>query len=43
MSVSLTKGTLTRTTNFYLVSGEERWYVRSADIEPVRDLCSKKK
>jgi hypothetical protein len=43
MSVSLTKGTLTRTTNFYLVSGSDRWYVRSADIEPVRDLCSKKK
>jgi hypothetical protein len=43
MSVSLTKGTLTRTTNFYLVSGEDRWYVRSADIEPVRDLCGKKK
>ena len=42
MSVSLTKGTLSRTTNFYLVSGEDRWYVRSADIEPVRDLCSKK-
>lgn len=42
MSVSLTKGTLSRTTNFYLVSGQDRWYVRSADIEPVRDLCSKK-
>jgi hypothetical protein len=43
MSVSLTKGTMTRTTNFYLVSGSDRWYVRSADIEPVRDLCNKKK
>ena len=43
MAVSLTKGTLTRTTNFYLVSGEDRWYVRTADVEPVRDLCSKKK
>ena len=42
MSVALTKGTLSRTTNFYLVSGENRWYVRSADVEPVRDLCSKK-
>jgi hypothetical protein len=42
MSVTLTKGTLSRTTNFYLVSGENRWYVRSADIEPVRELCSKK-
>jgi hypothetical protein len=43
MSVSLTKGTLTRTTNFYLVSGSDRWYVRTADIEPVRDLCKTKK
>ena len=42
MNVTLTKGTLSRTTNFYLVSGENRWYVRSADVEPVRDLCSKK-
>jgi hypothetical protein len=40
LSVELTKGTLTRTTNFYLVPGRDRWYVRSADIEPVRDLCS---
>lgn len=43
MSVELTKGTLTRTTNFYLVQGRERWYVRSADIEPVRDLCTDRK
>ena len=42
MSVSLTQGTLSRTTNFYLVSGKDRWYVRSADVDPVRDLCSKK-
>ena len=40
MSVELTKGTLKRTTNFYMTRGSERWYVRSADIEPVRDLCS---
>jgi hypothetical protein len=42
MSVSLTQGTMSRTTNFYLVSGKDRWYVRSADVDPVRDLCSKK-
>ena len=40
LSVELTKGTLTRTTNFYMTRGSERWYVRSADIEPVRDLCT---
>ena len=43
MSVELTKGTLARTTNFYLVQGRERWFVRSADIEPVRDLCTDRK
>lgn len=43
MSVELTKGTLKRTTNFYLTQGSQRWYVRSADIEPVRDLCADRK
>ncbi len=43
MSVELTKGTLVRTTNFYLVQGRDRWFVRSADIEPVRDLCTDRK
>ncbi len=43
LSVELTKGTITRTTNFYLVRGRDRWFVRSADIEPVRDLCADRK
>ena len=43
LSVELTKGTISRTTNFYLVKGRERWFVRSADIEPVRDLCADRK
>ena len=42
MTVSLTRGTLTRTTDFFLVSGPTRWYVRTAGMEPVRDLCAKK-
>ena len=42
MTVALTRGTLTRTTDFFLVSGPERWYVRTANMDPVRDLCSKK-
>lgn len=42
MTVSLTRGTLTRTTDFFLTSGGDRWYVRTANMEPVRDLCSKK-
>ena len=38
--VSLTKGPLTRETNFYTVRGpSDRWYVERADIEPVKDLC----
>ncbi len=43
LHVELTKGTLTRTTNFYLTRGGDRWYVRSADMEPVRDLCTSRK
>ena len=43
LSVELTKGTLKRTTNFYLVQGRDRWYVRSADIEPVKDICQDRK
>lgn len=40
--VELTKGTLSRNTNFYLATDGSRWYVRSADLEPVRDLCVQK-
>jgi hypothetical protein len=39
MQVELTRGTISRTTNFFLAQGQDRWYVRSADMEPVRDLC----
>ena len=42
MTVALTKGTLTRTTDFFLVSGPSRWYVRTAGMEAVRDLCARK-
>jgi hypothetical protein len=42
MTVRLTRGTLSRTTDFFLTSTAERWYVRTANMEPVRDLCSKK-
>jgi hypothetical protein len=42
MTVRLTKGTLSRTTDFLLVSGPQRWYVRTGNVEPVRDLCSRK-
>ena len=41
--VELTKGTLRRTTNFYLTQGGDRWYVRFADMDPVKDLCADKK
>ena len=43
LQVELIKGTLRRTTNFYLTSGGDRWYVRSADIEPVKDLCQNRR
>ena len=42
MTVRLTRGTLTRTTDFFLTSAADRWYVRTANMDPVRDLCSKK-
>jgi len=42
LTVRLTKGTLSRTTDFLLASAPDRWYVRSGNVEPVRDLCSRK-
>jgi hypothetical protein len=42
MTVRLTKGTLSRTTDFLLASAADRWYVRTGNVEPVRDLCSRK-
>lgn len=42
IQVELTRGTLSRTTNFFLVSAGDRWYVRTAEMEPVKDLCSQK-
>ncbi len=42
MTVRLTKGTLSRTTDFLIASAPERWYVRTGNVEPVRDLCSRK-
>jgi hypothetical protein len=41
MTVRLTKGTLSRTTDFLLASAPGRWYVRSGNVEPVRDLCTR--
>ena len=43
ITVRLTKGTMSRTTDFFLTGAAERWYVRSGNVEPVRDLCSNKK
>ena len=42
MTVRLTKGTISRTTDFLIASAPERWYVRSGNVEPVRDLCSRR-
>jgi hypothetical protein len=42
LTVRLTKGTLSRTTDFLLASAPERWFVRTGNVEPVRDLCSRK-
>lgn len=40
MQVELTKGTMSRTTNFFLVNAGDRWFVRTADMEPVKALCT---
>lgn len=41
LTVSLTKGKLTRETSFTAVQGpSDRWYVLDAQLEPVRDLCA---
>lgn len=38
--VALTKGRLTRETTFSTVRGpSNRWFVESADMDPVKDLC----
>lgn len=40
--VELVRGTVTRVTDFFTTKGPDRWYVRSANMEPVKDLCSTK-
>ena len=41
--VELTKGSLTRTTTFTTVRGpSDRWFVLTADLEPVKELCSRR-
>lgn len=42
LGVELTKGSLSRTANFNMASDGTRWYVRSADLEALRDLCAQK-
>jgi hypothetical protein len=43
VAAQLRRGTLTRSTNFYAVSGPGgRWYVRGFDMEPLTDLCRAK-
>ena len=43
LGVELTKGTLSRTAAFSMATDGTRWYVRSADLEALRDLCAEKK
>ena len=40
--VELTRGTLTRVSDFFTAHGADRWYVRSADMAAVKDLCAAK-
>jgi hypothetical protein len=43
LGVELTKGRLSRTANFNMATDGTRWYVRSAELEALRDLCVEKK
>ena len=43
LGVELTKGKLSRTSNFNLATDGTRWYVRSANLEALRDLCAERK
>lgn len=40
--VELARGTVTRVADFFTVAGPDRWYVRSANMDAVKDLCSAK-
>ena len=40
--VELVRGTVTRVTDFFTVKGPDRWYVRSGNMDAVKDLCSTK-
>ena len=42
LTVELTRGTKRYVTDFYAVKGPDRWYIRSANMEPVKSLCSTK-
>ncbi|HEX5973057.1 MAG TPA: hypothetical protein VFY85_14085 [Gemmatimonadaceae bacterium] len=43
LAVELTKGKLSRTAGFNMATDGPRWYVRSADLEALRDLCAEKR
>lgn len=43
LGVELTKGKLSRTAGFNMATDGSRWYVRSADLEALRDLCAEKR
>jgi len=43
LGVELTKGNLSRTANFNMATDGTRWFVRSADLEALRDLCVNKR
>ena len=42
LQVELTRGTVKRVSDFYTARGPDRWYVRSANLPAVQDLCAMK-
>ena len=43
LAVELTKGKFSRTAGFNMATDGTRWYVRSADLEALRDLCAERR
>ncbi len=39
LQVELTRGTVIKVTDFYIAKGGSRWYVRSANMQPLMDSC----
>ncbi len=42
LQVELKRGTVARTTDFFTARGGDRWFVRTANVDPVKEFCTGK-